>query len=284
MAEDNSTLPNLDNLRNRYKDYQYRECDFTEWIENPERCKAAKKYNKDLETYITEDLKESQKEFGASYDLHKNIPDIDTNIYPINNFDFNYKRHAKNTYNIYTQGITNRPTVNSLEKNTEKLSSFIDVLHKDEFIGDTTVSGVSDIIVDNKDLVYLKTRYNQLNSTLPYPSFRKDFPEDTYPTKGRYSTSYFLRNGNCSTSIKSEKECNNKGYTWTTKNNSNPECIKPRFMYLDNSAKSDNVDKRGLFSEMKDELNLISKNFYNYQNEDPINLQKKIGLLPCIDS
>ena len=228
-------------------------------------------------------MKKSEKEFTDSYNLHDSIPEIDKNIYPINNYDFNYQRNANNKYNIFSKGITNMPTINSLEKNSEKLSHYIDALHKDEFIGDTTVSGVSDIIVDNKNLAYLKKRYNQLNSTLPYPTFRKDYPEDIYPTKGRYSTSYFLRNGNCPTNIKNKKECEDRGYNWSKINNQNSACIKPRFMFIDNSAKSNSKDKRGLFTEMKDELNLITKDFYNYQNENPTNLHAKIGLLPCIN-
>ena len=264
----------LQKLKKKYKKYVSEECDFTKFINNPERCDAAKKYMNSLDEYINQDLNESENEFKESYNLHKDIPDIDKNIYPINNYDLNLSRIAKNKYNPFSQKITNIPTIDSMEKNILKLKSYKDVLLNKELINDKTISGTSDIILDNQDQIYLKQRYNELNSKLPYPSFRKDYPETQYPVTGRYSDSYFIRRGNCPTSINSKDLCTKKGYRWTEN-----KCTKPRFMYINNTSKS---NRKGLFTSLVDDLNVITDHFYDEKKRNT--LMKHIGLLPCIDS
>ena len=264
----------LKKLKKKYRKYVSEECDFTKFINNPERCDAAKKYMNSLDEYINQDLNESENEFKDSYNIHKDIPDIDKNIYPINNYDLNLSRIAKNKYNPFSQKITNMPTIDSMEKNILKLKSYKDVLLNKELINDKTISGTSDIILDNQDQIYLKQRYNELNSKLPYPSFRKDYPETEYPVTGRYSDSYFIRRGNCPTSINSKNLCTNKGYRWTEN-----QCTKPRFMYINNTSKS---NRKGLFTSLVDDLNVITDHFYDEKKRNT--LMKHIGLLPCIDS
>ena len=39
----------------------------------------------------------------------------------------------------------------------------------------------------------------------PYPSFRKDYPECRFKTKGEHSSSYFVRTGVCKTKINNKK-------------------------------------------------------------------------------
>lgn len=49
---------------------------------------------------------------------------------------------------------------------------------------------------------------------LPYPSFKKDYPECRYKTKGEHSSSYFIKSGMCKTKINNEAECKKKQFKW----------------------------------------------------------------------
>ena len=92
----------------------------------------------------------------------------------------------------------------------------------------------------------------------PYPSFRKDYPECRFKTKGEHSSSYFVRTGVCKTKINNKTECERKKFNWVenkpifpkmfktmmkTSKKAKPvtklkgSCYKPRYMYIDNSSK-----------------------------------------------
>ena len=84
----------------------------------------------------------------------------------------------------------------------------------------------SDILNDDKRSVEIKKTYKKKLNNLPYPSFRKDFPECKYPTTGKHSSSYFLKTGTCRTKIISEKKCKKKKYQWVKNKLTFPPIVK----------------------------------------------------------
>ena len=294
-------------LKNRYNKYKKMECNYNQWKINPERCSASKKYMQKLYQFTENAIKDSKKNNVKNSELLKDRIESEENLnlYPINNYDFDYKTAMKKNYNVFKLGVTNKPTINNLIQAPNKLKPYVSVLLDKKYPNKNTVSGVSDVILDDKDALNIKKKYNQLNDTLPYPSFKKDYPECRYPTKGEHSSSYFIKAGQCKTSINNEKDCKKKKYNWvsnypfipdsakeliTYTNNVIPSkkntdkkdgsCYKPRFAYIDNSAK-DVYGKYGLVPSMLDDL-------VNFAPDKIANIMagytvEGSGLLPCID-
>jgi len=303
----------MNSIKNKYKGYDsmLNECSFDKWILNPERCPASKKYKKQLDTFIKQTIEESNNKTKIELKtLQERIKSNESkNLYPIINHDFDYKTAMTKEYNIYNQGITNEPTIQNLIDTPLKLKSYLNILVKNKYPNEGTVAGVSDIINENKELVKIKQKYKDLNSTLPYPSFRKDYPECKYPTKGKHSASYFIKTGICPTKIKNKQECLDKEYIWTpsvlklpqiakdllnfkkkfkknkdkNKNkikNEPGSCNKPRFSYIDNESKGF-YGKNGLApSIFKNLTDIAPDKLFNILAGYSVNGS---GSLPCIE-
>lgn len=295
----------LFDLKKRYKNYKKNECDYSQWIINPERCPASKKYLQKLNQFTENALKDSLKDTDKHLNLLEERIENDEylNLYPINNYDFDYKTAIKKKYNVFKLGLTNKPTIQNLIDSPGKMKPYISALLDKKYPNKNTISGISDVILDDEIALEIKNEYNDINKVLPYPSFRKDYPECRYPTTGEHSSSYFIKSGTCKTTIKTKKDCEKKGYKWIenkvklpesakklltfvkNKKNSSPKqeegiCYKPRFSYIDNSAK-DTFGKFGLGPSM---LNDIS----NFSPDKIFNILAGYtvdgsGLLPCID-
>ncbi len=296
----------LYDLKNRYKHYQKDECNYEQWLINPERCPASKEYLKKLYQFTENAMKDSKKDTAKNQILlDERIEDDEhLNLYPLNNYDFDYKTAMKKKYNIFKLGLTNKPTINNLIKSPNKMKPYISALLDKSYPDEKTTAGISDVILDDEEALEIKNEYNKLNEELPYPTFRKDYPECRYPTKGRYASSYFIKSGKCKTSIKNSEECEKKGYSWvenkmvipegitdfistseekTTKSpqQENGSCYKPRFSYIDNSAK-DIYGKFGLGPSMlNDIMGFAPDKIFNILAGYTV---EGSGLLPCVDS
>ena len=300
----------MDALKKKYKNHDsiWNECSFDKWILNPERCPASKKYKRDLDTFIRQTIEESNNKTKIELKTLKErvTSNESKNLYPIVNHDFDYKTAMTKEFNIYNQNITNKPTIQNLIDTPLKLKGYLDILVKDKYPNNHTVAGISDIITDNKDLVNIKNTYKKLNNTLPYVSFREDYPECKYPTTGVHSASYFIKTGICPTKIKQKKKCIDKGYIWTpsiltlpqiakdllkftksTKSTKStkvaPEkgsCSKPRFSYIDNESKGF-YGKNGLTPSIFKNLSDIAPDkLFNILAGYSVNGS---GSLPCIE-
>ena len=286
----------LEELKLKYKNYLKKECASNPNISNPERCDAAKVYYKQLKKFINDTKVNSENNSSSLRQLQDTRLSSGSykDIYPINNYDFDYQTAMLKKYNVYKTGITNKPTGAALANSPKRIKKYMDVLIKREFPSKKTISGVTDTITDDDDMKYLKVKYDNLNKKLPYPSFRMDYPECNYPTKGTHSSSYFIRNGTCPTNITDQDTCEKKGYEWGNESTdsiskikslagiadeSQSQCNKPRFMYIDNSAKGYYGNKGLALSLFKDLDDMSPEKLNSIMDGYSVS---GTGILPCI--
>ena len=240
--------------------YRRNECRRSNNRLTPGRCKAATKYANQANKFIKQTMNDSKTETDSShvnlYNTRKMSKTRD--IYPINNHDFNYKTAMIKNHNIYKLGFTNQPTVSYLFKYPKKLRKYLNLLVNDPYPNKNTQPGVDDVLDTDRKRMYIKNKYKVMDNKPPYPSFRKDYPECRFKTKGEHSSSYFVRTGVCKTKINNKTECERKKFNWVenkpifpkmfktmikTSKKAKPvtklkgSCYKPRYMYIDNSSK-----------------------------------------------
>ena len=295
----------LNSLKNKFSSYDSKsnECSYDKWLFNPERCAASKKYKAKLNQFVKSAINDAKKDLVKQKKLFKSRKENNEaqNIYPLVNHDFDYKTAMKKKYNVFTVGVKNKPTMGNLIDAPGKLKKYMDIMLKDPYPNNSTVAGKSDVIEDVGEIVSIKNKYKMMNAKLPYPSFRKDYPECRYPTTGKHSSSYFIRSGTCKTKIKTKKKCLKKGYNWvpnkitippiakkmlkfvSQKKAQNPPkgyCYKPRFSYIDNKSKGF-YGKDGFAPSMfNDILNLSPDKLFNILAGYTVDGS---GLLPCTE-
>jgi hypothetical protein len=259
------------NLKNQYSSYIASQCDGNLNNISPGSCEAAQKYVNDLNDFVEKAKDETQKSIPEQQNLlNQRIKNQEhRNIYPLLNYDFDYKTAMKKVINPYAIGITNKPSFDNLVTGTSKLSNYIDALATNRFPNENTIAGVTDIVEENPDRKKIRDLTAVEDEKLPYSSFKNDYPECLYPTKGEGASSYFIRAGTCPTRIINKEECLQKGYEWvdqapspseyskyvgskdTSKDENIPssdtpmpppqppkgKCFKPRFIYIDNKAR-----------------------------------------------
>ena len=158
--------------------------------------------------------------------------------------------------------INNEPTIANLSDSTSKLSKYLAFMLENPTPSEQDIAGENDINNVEKQIKnsFKKIKLNTENMPLPYKHFKKDYPEKKYPTKGKHSSSYFVKIGTCkSNKIKTREKCESQGLKWvpnnplfdlnikkfySTKNKKKHarklpkgNCFKPKFMYIDNSSK-----------------------------------------------
>ena len=240
--------------------YRRNECRRSNNRLTPGRCKAATKYANQANKFIKQTMNDSKTETDSShvnlYNTRKMSKTRD--IYPINNHDFDYKTAMIKNHNIYKLGFTNQPTVSYLFKYPKKLRKYLNLLVNDPYPNKNTQPGVDDVLDTDRKRMFIKNKYKVMDNKPPYPSFRKDYPECRFKTKGEHSSSYFVRTGVCKTKINNKTECERKKFNWVenkpifpkifktmmkTSKKAKPvtklkgSCYKPRYMYIDNSSK-----------------------------------------------
>lgn len=255
-------------LARRIDRYRREECKRSNNRKTPGRCKAATKYANEANKFIKEAIEESRKETESShvnlYNQRKMSKKRD--IYPIVNHDFDYKTAMIKNNNIYKLGFTNQPTISYLFKYPFKLKKYLNLLVTDPYPNKNTRPGIDDVLLSDRKRVQIKNKYKVIDSKLPYPTFKKDYPECQFKTKGEHSSSYFVRTGVCKTKIDNKAECQRKQFNWVENKPTFPKifksmvktskkakpvtklkgsCYKPRYMYIDNSSKGI-LGKKGL--------------------------------------
>ena len=251
----------------------------------PERCKAALDYSREENKFKVERINDATKQRQLIDQTYKNRVDSKEwkNVYPLNNHDFDYNEYVLNKYTPYKLGITNEPSMKGLIDGTLNLSNYVDVMLEDPTPNSNTKAGVDDINNSNpmiyKHFKGIKDKYSQM--PLPYPEFKKDYPESKYPTRGKASSSYFIKTGTCKSKIDNAKVCQEKGFTWmankldlsknttqffktisrskTKQPKKNPDgiCYKPKFIYINNIPKG-NQNLQGMAPALINDVMNIS--------------------------
>jgi hypothetical protein len=305
-------------LLNKYSSWKKSECNFKDNIVNPERCPASKLYTEKLRDFVVKTIQESELESKQQYETvyQSRLNDLQKNIYPLVNYEFDYKTAMRKMYNPYNLGITNQPTMKTLINAPSKLKPYIDILAKNKFPNANTIPGKTDVIEEDLTRKEITDGYYKMDMTLPYPSFRKDYPECRYPTTGEHASSYFVKTGVCKTKIPDEASCKEKGYSWSSsgsapkdfskyvKNSSTSEepvksntpqesgktavqsntssgvCNKPRYSYIDNSSRGFFNNNGMVPSMMNDMMSISPDKLLHVLSGYSVNGS---GLLPCTE-
>ena len=167
----------------------------------------------------------------------RKFPQMKDLVYPWANYDWDYTTFIDNNYNKNKTGATNRPTFGALFDNISANAKLTKGFIFDANPNKKSRAGVSDLPECNPKqsdyqgcLINNQLKRQQTTQEPPYPDyfFNK-------PTTGLYSSSYFIKTGDCPKPSLSEKECKEKGYTWI-KNNliGNGRCFKPKYSYIMN--------------------------------------------------
>lgn len=204
--------------------------------------------------------------------------------YPKANYDFDYKGQVDNKYSLDSLGISNAPTIGQFRRNIRSLGKIGDALMMDP--------------------IPAKDTYIDPGQT-PYSRFRSDYPEESYPTSGNYSSSYFVQSGFCPVvSAKSREDCLGRDpkYTWIpdevqipsdvkgffskTQTPESGSCYKPRYSYV-NNANDDGLFEGLIPGIIKDVSDLNPSNFFRTLEGKTIpgsndRTPPRFQLLPCV--
>lgn len=299
-------MSSISDLKSKYSKYESQECNFKDNTSNPERCPASKEYISQMNDFINKTIQQS-------IENTKKITPNDIqgkSVYPKVNYMFDYQTAMRKDYNPYQLGITNKPTLDNLFSAPISLDNYKQGLFTKAYPNNTTIAGQSDVIEEDSERIQLLNRLRIEDETLPYPSFRKDYPECRYPTKGTGSSSYFIKTGTCKTKIINPTECKQKGYNWIEESAFVPEevkafystmsktddsllgdkipsstpqgvCYKPRYSYINNQSKGIITGSDGLVPSFFNDLEEISPmNLFEMTSGYSVDGN---GQLPCID-
>ncbi len=358
-------------MRRKLAEYVRAECKRKENLSTPDRCWSAKEYREKANEFMNKKVQDSKinTENKLLPLLQERITEK-SDIYPYNNYDYDYKTKAIRKFNIYKDNkITNRPTIKGLNNFTSGTLETIDKLkttkiperisrrkvagsNKDNAVvrnlidkildsgendnenseqvilkvGDRVLASYKgskqkypgvitrnngnntykvrfdeyleyvydDVIHDDQSALSLKKKYDKF--TLPYPSFRIDYPESKYSLTGENASSYFIKNGRCFTPFVNEKLCRSKEYEWVPPSTSfNKDstgssekrddkipvlgtCYKPRYLYINNESIGF-FGKNGLImSSLNDALNLAPDKLLDVMSGSSVDGS---GVLPC---
>jgi len=198
----------------------------------------------------------------AEQKLMRSMPFLQKNIYPWNNYDWNYGNFVDNNYSVLATGATKSGKISALFKNMKAFmklvkgylsdsnpgpNSYPGKFAKDgdisyyECIGKSTDADgnmISDPASVTNCKIINKIKYGTKQNPPTDDSFLKK-----YPITGEKSSSYYFKIGTCPrTDIKSQKECEQKNYSWipdTFNNliskNKSGSCYQPRYAYINNN-------------------------------------------------
>ena len=295
----------LRRLQDRYKRHVKSECGFGKNLVNPSRCPAGPKYYNKLNDFIeasykssVNDTKNNQEKLLQDRLKGKKYKEI----YPIVNHDFDYKTAYKKKFNPYELGITNEPTIDNLWQSPNKFMKFYEGLVRDQYPNQSTRAGYDDVILEDTRRVQIKNKYKYLDEQLPYPTFRKDYPECLYPTTGKNSSSYFIKVGKCKSTVNNEKDCVAKQFQWVPNSNKFPKiavslaakkkakkgvqniskgtCYKPQFAYIDNTSKGFYGQNGIAPSMINDIMNVSPEKLSEILAGNSI---EGSGIVPCVE-
>ena len=200
-------------------------------------------------------------------------------VYPIANYNLDYSEYVKKNYAPENIGISK--DWRALFSNGKKLSQYNEVLLENGLPNDR--------FNNNPDKQYYSLKDDKLiNQPLPYPSFKKDYPEENYPLNGKGAGSYFIEAGKCKTNIMNKDVCLQKKYKWIGANNTIPKNLQKFYPKLKNPIpkhlKNEKEKKEYMKKDAKPKGSCFKPRYIYINNKPrgPVNGMK--GLVPTIMS
>ena len=227
--------------------------------------------------------------------LMRSMPFLNKNIYPWNNYDWDYGNFIDNNYSVLATGATKSGNISALFKNMDAFMKLIKGYVSDPNPADTSYPGK---MAKDGDVPYYEcignivdSEGNQISDPAAVSTCRainkiKYSKKETPPTKdpflkkykvtGDKSSSYYVKVGNCPRpDIKTVDNCESMGYSWipniidnvrdklpfsSKKPHSPGSCHQPRYGYINNSpgVKIGGVKFRGLIPSLANDFLALS--------------------------
>lgn len=220
---------------------------------------ALRKYKRDCKTCMSEAGGDYKCMLAAKTNLSRRIPMLGNSIYPWKNYDWNYGNHVSNNYAAKYTGAKPKPTIKQAYKNAIAFTKIVDGLIADPIPNSKSIAGVRNKNSDYPPFTYCDKDYKCTTTQKVKNSFNQERPTNDKFLKnkvnGEYSSSYYFKVGTCPRhDIKSRKQCEKKGYTWTPNifdkivnslkkkkgddgQSGSGSCHQPRYAFIDNSPK-----------------------------------------------
>ena len=252
--------------------------------------KALEQYNRDCTLCVNQ---------GNSYRCHqvaetklmRSMPFLNKNIYPWNNYDWDYGNFIDNNYSVIATGASKSGSISALFKNMRAFMKLVKGYISDPNPADSSYPGK---MARDGDVAYFecvgksvdsegnpisdpqsiqtcqainKIKYQQ---RLPPPT--KDKFLKKYKITGDKSSSYYVKVGDCPRpDLKTVEQCESKGYKWMPNILDNTmkkipflskstkmtgSCHQPRYAYINNSPgfKIGGVKFRGLVPSLANDF------------------------------
>ena len=223
----------------------------------------------------------------AEQKLMRSMPFLQKNIYPWNNYDWNYGNFVDNNYSVMATGATKSGSISSLFKNMKAFMKLVKGYLSDSNPGPTSYPGK---LAKDGDIPYYEcvgkstdSEGNQISdpssvtnckiiNKIKYGTKQKAPTDDLflkkYPITGEKSSSYYFKIGTCPRGdIKTERKCEQKNYNWipdTFNNlmskNKSGSCYQPRYAYINNNPgfKIGGVKMKGLIPSITSDFLALS--------------------------
>jgi len=220
---------------------------------------ALDRYIEDCNKCAREGRSDYKCMLAAKTNLSRRIPLFAKSVYPWKNYDWDYANYVSNNYTTSHTGATTSGSIRGMYNNARAIIKLINGLTDDPIPNKYSRAGQRD---KNSDYPSFKecTDPGCVTTQKVKNSFRQNKPtKDKFLNKivdGEYASSYFVRIGSCPRhDIKTQKECEKRGYTWTpnvmdkvmkkimkkknaVNNNDSGSCNQPRYGFIDNSPKT----------------------------------------------
>ena len=158
-------------------------------------------------------------------------------IYPLNNYDYEYATYVEQNMDPVKLGASPNGWLGTLRKDMEITGGYVA-----KMIGDPIPTKTSTPFdgVDHSDPVAVARYQCNEQKGPPYKRFERDYPAETYPITGMYSSSYFIQSGFCPVKrARTKTECRQLDPNYTWEGNT---CYKPRYAYINNASDAGVLD------------------------------------------
>jgi hypothetical protein len=256
--------------------------------------KSLEQYNRDC-VVCTNQGNSYRCHQAAETKLMRSMPFLNKNIYPWNNYDWDYGNFIDNNYSVLATGATKGGSISDLFKNMRAFMKLVKGYISDPNPADSSYPGK---MARDGDVPYFECTGNTVDSEgnrvsdpssittcrainkIKYSNPEKPPTKDDFLKKykitGDKSSSYYVKVGSCPRpDLKTVDQCESKGYSWipniidnimdkmpflSKKTHKPGSCHQPRYAYINNSPgfKIGGVKFRGLVPSLANDFLALS--------------------------